>query len=411
MNMPRKVRRSWATGEHGVNRVRLCVHPKSGVLRLKWYEERAGDKPRVITASLGHTDWNRGKGEAEAHAQRLRTRVAVADDKPITLGDLLEIYLEKKTPTKGRSAQSHDRRAASLFLKHWGPETIAEQLHLGHWDSYLRARSSGALAPEGGRPGAVRARVLEQDMTFIRAVCNWATFTNRAGQQRPMLPRNPFARLPVPREKNVARPIVSDAQSARLLEVAATISPRFELALVLVSETGHRLNSVRQLRWMDLDFERRVIRWPAQFDKMGFAHETPLVQRAIDALRAEEARQIGEVGSREELRLGWVFPSSRSDEPLGRRYFYRWWAQAAKKCGGTLDPRTGFHSFRRKFATDLLEEPLKVVMEAGGWRSQVVVSKLYQQPGVERQREALERRRKESPIPENFATLVATPKD
>jgi integrase len=76
-----------------------------------------------------------------------------------------------------------------------------------------------------------------------------------------------------------------------MLEVAAGMDWRFEVALILANETGHRSSAIRQLRWSDVDFTNRTVRWRRDADKAGREHVTPLTDAAIKALqRAQQAR-------------------------------------------------------------------------------------------------------------------------
>ena len=51
---------------------------------------------------------------------------------------------------------------------------------------------------------------------------------------------------------------------------------------------------------------------------------------------------------------------------------------------------------RRKFASDLMHKPLKVLCELGGWKDPSTVLKCYQLPDQAEMREALEDRRRVS---------------
>ncbi len=52
----------------------------------------------------------------------------------------------------------------------------------------------------------------------------------------------------------------------------------------------------------------------------------------------------------------------------------------------------GWHSLRRKFATELRGEPLKVLCDLGGWKVPETILKCYQFPQEGAQRQALENR-------------------
>ena len=55
-------------------------------------------------------------------------------------------------------------------------------------------------------------------------------------------------------------------------------------------------------------------------------------------------------------------------------------------------PGTELHSLRRKFATELKDEPLKDLCQLGGWKDPQTVLKCYQTADEESMREALSRR-------------------
>jgi hypothetical protein len=52
----------------------------------------------------------------------------------------------------------------------------------------------------------------------------------------------------------------------------------------------------------------------------------------------------------------------------------------------------GWHSLRRKLATDLVDEPLSVARDLDGWKDTATLLKCYQRPDESRMSAALERR-------------------
>jgi integrase len=53
----------------------------------------------------------------------------------------------------------------------------------------------------------------------------------------------------------------------------------------------------------------------------------------------------------------------------------------------------GFHSLRRKFATELKDTPLNDLSRLSGWKEPMTVVRCYQKPDDQTMRAALERRR------------------
>ena len=133
---------------------------------------------------------------------------------------------------------------------------------------------------------------------------------------------DPLRGLKIPKEANPVRTVLSTADYAKILEVAQGVSDRFHLALVLCNETGHRISSVRSLRWQDVDLMSGVVKWPADHDKIKNEHETPLSDSALAALKAYRASQ-GVIA-------GWVFPGQGGRVPLERGRFYKWWVRACE---------------------------------------------------------------------------------
>lgn len=229
--------------------------------------------------------------------------------------------------------------------------------------------------------------MIEQNLQFARAVLNWATVVGD-GSGGALLERNPLAGLPLPKEKNPNRVILTEDEYQAMLAVASGVDWRFHAALVLAHETGHRIGAIRQLRWSDIDMDGAQISWPAPTEKTGYEHVTPLTEAARKAL--ELARQhnpgIGDAP---------VFPAlQNAAESVPRDLMYKRWKRAERLAG--LEPKRGpgWHSLRRKFASDLIDEPLKVLADLGGWKSTQTIVECYQRPDQDRLKQALATRRK-----------------
>ncbi len=70
-----------------------------------------------------------------------------------------------------------------------------------------------------------------------------------------------------------------------------------------------------------------------------------------------------------------------------------WWKKAEVLAQLEPTPGRGWHSLRRKFASDLMHVPLKALCELGGWKSAQTVLTCYQHPDQEQLRDALLDRR------------------
>ncbi len=381
MARTKRSRRSYGAGEWGRNRVRVFPDPKTGLYQIEWRENG-----RRLTRSLKHRDWSRAKRQADEVAAGFAVHEpnGKSEPEPLTLGTLFEIYGEEVTPTKGGCSQKYDRVALEMFLRFFGKDRRPETLSQRDWDRFIRARRAGRVGPSGE---PVSDRTVERDLRFLLAVLNWAARSrNEAGGL--LLDSNPLKGLRVPREKNPTRVVLSPVEYEALLRVSQQVDWRFHVALVLAHETGHRIGAIRQLRWSDVDMGVGVIRWRAEHEKSGFEHRTPVTDEALGVL--EEARK-------ENRRIGGatVLPAPRDPaRSVGHALVHDWWKRAETLAGLERKRGRGWHSLRRKFASDLMDQPLKVLCELGGWRTAQTVLQCYQRPDEDRLKKALDERRR-----------------
>ena len=374
-----KSRWSYSAGEKNRNRVRAFEH-SSGILMLEFYER--GGRKRL---SLGHRDRERAKQQADEAATKLGKRDSLRPAER-TLRELFEMYLGEVSPKNGPRHRKYDQKAARMFIRYFGVNRKASTLSRRDWDRFIQDRGAGRIGVGSGRWKPVRKRTVQKDLSFLRSVLRWATMAGD-GQGGVLLGRDPLKEYDLPREKNPRRITVTDEEYRLILGVAHDIDWRFRVALIVAHETGHRIGAIHQLKWSDLDLEGRRIQWRAETEKTGYAHTTPMTEDA--RLAFEEARShapgIGDT---------FVLPAPKdSSRPVDRYVLRNWWRRAEVRAGlGRMKGR-GYHSLRRKFATELSDVPLKVLCELGGWRDIETVIKCYQQPDEDALRVALEDRR------------------
>ncbi|MDE2772999.1 MAG: site-specific integrase [Gemmatimonadota bacterium] len=381
MARTKRGRRSYGAGEWGRNRVRLFPDPKTDLLQIEWRENG-----RRLTRSLKHRDWARAKRQADEVAAGLAAPglngSAEAEPEPLTLGKLFDIYGEEVTPTKAKASQKYDRAAMKMFLEFFGGNRRPDTLSQRDWDRFIRERRAGR-AGRGGRPAG--DRTIQQDLKLLLAVFNWAV-KSRDEEGRLLLESNPLSGLKVPREKNPTRVVLTQAEYEALLEISTAVDWRFRVALVLAHETGHRIGAIRQLRWSDIDLEGRTIRWRGEYEKTGYEHRTPVTAGVVAVLEGARRHNSGIADPP-------LLPASRdptvcvSPTRLGA-----WWEKAVARAGLAPKRHRGWHSLRRKFASDLMNQPLKVLCELGGWKTAQTVLQCYQHADQERLRKALEDR-------------------
>ena len=377
--------RRWSRSEgtRGKNRVRVFEH-WNGILYIEFHERQPGGRAKPVRQSLGHKDREKAIRQAKSAVERLgQSRPVVVRDAP--LKELFDNYVrEVSRRTKGKSKIAHDERTARMFVGCFGANRRASSLNIRDWDDFIVARREGKVGPNPKRLKPVRDRQVEYDLKFLLAVLNWATKARADGE--PLLERNPLRGLKLPKERNPHRPRIEQDQYLKLREVAPLIEWRFELALVLAHETGHRIGAIRRLRWSDVDLEHKLVTWRAESDKTGTEHVTPLSDEAAAVLARSRVRSatIGDC---------WVLPSSAEpDRPVSRHVLHKWLKRALKLIGLGDAPGVGYHCFRRKFASEFMGLPLKELMALGGWKDPDTILTCYQQVDLESLRGALSER-------------------
>ena len=383
MARTKRVRRGYSAGEWGRNRVRVFADPKTGLFQIEWRENG-----RRLSRSLQHRDWARAKRQADeaaaGFAKHQPNGKAETEAEPLTLETLFEIYGEEVTPTKGEHTRQHDRTTMEMFLRFFGRDRDPATLSQRDWDRFIRARREGRVGPSG-RP--VSDRTVEYDLKLLIAIFNWAA-KSRDERGKLLLDRNPLRGLKTPKEKNPTRVVLAEDEYQALLKVSRRVDWRFHVALVLAHETGHRIGAIRKLRWCDIDLDAGVVRWRAEYEKTGYEHTTPVTAETLAALAEARGRKVGGGGAP-------VLPApGNHSECVGSSRVRSWWATAQRLAG--LEPKRGrgWHSLRRKFATDLMDQPLKVLCELGGWKTAKTVLRCYQQADEGQLRKALDARRR-----------------
>jgi integrase len=74
----------------------------------------------------------------------------------------------------------------------------------------------------------------------------------------------------------------------------------------------------------------------------------------------------------------WVFPSDRdASKPLPRHTANKWWRRAERLAEITHVAGTGYHSARRKFASEMKSTNLRDLAYMGGWKNPQTVLTVY----------------------------------
>jgi integrase len=361
-------------GERGL-RVYLFERTPGGNLYREVY---VGGRRIAAKKSLRHRDRERAEADGYTLLARLKAREEALTGGKLTLSALFDMYMvsaahrAKKVPT-----QREDEALLQRIVAFLGPERDVKSLSLSDVERYEAARRSGS---NGRRP--VRPRTIGKELVALRTMLNWAT-REKGPTGEALLERNPLKGMRPPVEKNPLRPVETHDRYVRLMQIAAEVDWRLPLALALAESTGQRIGSIMSVRRGDVDLDRlpygRIL-FRAENQKTGFEHWVPLSEECRQHLLAHLRRIPAEADA-------WLFPAERNARDAVSVWVISTSLRRAYQRAGLETLRGGlWHPWRRKWATERKDMPLRDVAAAGGWRDPTTLLKCYQQPDEETMR-------------------------
>jgi len=372
-------RKCWSrrVGTRRGNRVRIYEREPGGILYVAvWNGERGTYSQR----SLGHKDRDRATREA-AELVRLRDAGEWNDSRSFTLGMLVARYTVECTHGRDGSLKTKQylrgcERTGKYLVEWFGANTPVVDLTPDRMAGFVAARRGGKI----GR-GPSGQTTVHGEIKHLKAMLAWATGVYNQG--KPLLDRNPLTGFLIPKNPDPKRPLIDDESIDKLLAVAEHVSPLLPLLIILAETTGRRLSSILGLQWGDIDFDKQTITWRGELDKKRRTWVVPLPGAAQEALLRHRLNAPG-------IGPALVFPMRKDSAQAVTRHLAADWLKRAYRDAGLVHPKQGlWHQFRRKWATDRKDLPLRDVAAAGGWRD-VPTLLMYQQPDPETQRRVME---------------------
>lgn len=365
--MPSKKLWRKSLGERGL-RVYLFERTPGGAL----YREVYIDGKRVPKRSLGHRDKDRAEAEAYKLLAKLRAFEEASNGGKLALSMLFDNYIVSPAHRqKKQRTQQNDESLLTALIDQVGPSREVRSLSPSDASRYVEARMAGEL---GSR--AVGPRTAAKGLVALRTMLNWAT-RERDSRGNALLERKPLAGGKIPVEKNPLRPVETYDSYLQLMEVAKEANWRLPLALCLAESTGQRIGSILQLRVGDIDLHRLPhgqICFRGETQKTGYDHGVPMT----DYARGAVLQHLGRLGA--DAR-GWLFPAEKDlSKYIDVWVMSKYLRKAYELADLERQPGGLWHPFRRKWATERKDMPLRDVAAAGGWKDPTTLLKCYQQP-------------------------------
>jgi len=268
---------------------------------------------RQVKRVLGELSLAEAKRAALMVWRDLKPKPAGARPIP-TLREALESYLAEKELAP-RTAEGY-RYMVEKYLADW----LDRRLDVLAMDrAGMRARIASLAKKHGAATAALTLRT-------IRAIYNWHR------KVLPDLPESPTTACDTPRVK--ARDwALNDEELRQWWAAVQRLKPVKRVWWLTALMTGARAGSISNLKWEDVDLEKKTIRF--RVVKGDRPYMIPLADRLADLLR--EYREKDWLLNR----AGWLFPSPRDPErPL--------WPQV--KNAGLPAPHSMRHTMRTRLA-------------------------------------------------------------
>ena len=304
-----------------------------------------------------------------------------AGDSPLTISELLELYLADADINKRLAPKTlfDYRHNCDHYIRPWigdrsvdevTPETIAA------WQAKL-LEAGGAKNGRSLSPNTVR---------LARAPLNGAFKYARVNG---LADRNPLTDVPVPRRRR-SIPKHWSPEQARDFLARTEGDPLWSVWAVLLG-TGLRIGELVALRWANVDLDRRALRVVDFVSALGY-EVLESEGKSHDAVRTVDVdRHLVEVLQAQHKQTGsWEFVFCRAGgDPFHPQYLSKQLAQESTACGL---PRLTAHGLRHTSATLMLASGVapKIAAERLGHADATLFSNLYSHVTPTMQREAAE---------------------
>ena len=248
-----------------------------------------------------YPDTRDGRDEATAFAEGTHERLTKGDARPaepLTVRQLWRKYaLAEFDHLRPRTQQIHAARWRK-FETIIGRHVVADAISHEVLDEY-----KGALRQAGHTTYQVGLH-----LQIVKSVFRWGVGRELVGGKGAAVPLYRF-RIAKEDRKRITIAEFRGDDHAKLLshfDPRDSRAWRMFVLLTLLGEQGPRARAALHLRWPDVDFEARTLRWAPEYDKMGHERTQPMTTATFEALLVAYgwALAMGYTGP-------WVFPGGQ----------------------------------------------------------------------------------------------------
>jgi integrase len=343
-------------------------------LQLEVEERYKGAKPRKERKSFGHEDVALAKQDAAEVFTRLLRSVPEprGPNSALTLKETVERYLESAAFRATKTRTMEDRKSVLQWITGFQDWATKPAIHLSQEDvlEYFQARTRGHYrrTPASENVGRRRAQA---ELQMLRTALNWAYGVRLQGKR--LISEKVFDGLVLPGGGTPSQPSVNANTFLALWGIRHLMHPAFASALALAAAYGKRGESIRHLRWTDINWGDHLVFWNPEHDKeeeAGTFWLPPDIEAILEDWYLHPERPDSP----------FVFAAPRKpSEPISRVSFGQWMGRAYKKAELTKPRQGGWHGLRRWFSTRNTGGDEKAAMRVAGMKNTSTFFR-YQQP-------------------------------
>jgi integrase len=316
--------------------------------------------------SLGHRDPKKAEDAAYALIAAMQAgdrQVAqqTAETDTLTLATLVDLYFASESFRGLKERQQVEKRAAlERIVSYFGPAKKVAALDKDAVAGLIHARRKGA---HGWK--AAGQQTVYNTYAHLRSVVMWG-LEKRTASGAPLVRTNPLSGmakgLKIRPNKSPLQPVISHPTYTLLRKGARSLPLYVRVFLVLAEGTGRRAGAIRALEWKDVSFRSGRILWKGMADKMNLQMARAMSDSVMRYLRVWREHCPSD---------RWVFPAPEdASRPVPKVTVDKWIRQLYASAGLEKPRGAGWHSLRRKWASERSGYPIPVLMAAGGWASE-----------------------------------------
>lgn len=242
---------------------------KSGTKTFSFHKRISGKMKRLTIGQFGPVSLTEARDRArqihyEVETGRFEQNTGIECDAKPTLGDVIPDYIEKHAKVHNRDW----KRKKALLEKF-------STLHDTKIDEIKRADVVKACETIHNSAPVSANRAL----AHLKHLMGWCV-------ERCMIDANPIAGMkPLSKEKPRER-VLSDDELGVLWEACVVEGYPFGDCMKLLILSGQRRAEVSEMRWSEIDLEKRLWTLPSQRAKNGRQHTVPITDSMLDVLRS-----------------------------------------------------------------------------------------------------------------------------